>query len=222
MRFVVSKFDSDKRIKGFFPEVNFPINGNFVVKVPSTVSVHIDPDMTLADLLARKDAGILAFYSSFAGIISEDFLNASGLDIPVSPDPTILFAGIGDESSSSFNPSSTYLLPGDGVNYGRITSKTVTPTTPLVNSDIVVIWELFELVNTEDTTGLVSQYYSELESDHITCEVSLDDGANWEPVFNNTFTSLTHSGSDVKVRFTNNLTYSARKVWFGYYAILHT
>jgi hypothetical protein len=221
MRFVVDRFD--KRIKGSFPDVNFPINGNFVVRIPPAVAVRSDPTMTFADLLTRKDAGILSYYSGFNYIISEDFLNASGIDIPVVFDPTMLFAGIGENNVLSFNPNSTYLLPTDGVNEGKIITKTVTLVSPPVNTNVIVYWEIFQLANIEDTTTkVVGQYYSEIDSDQITCEISMNNGANWESIYNNTFTELINTGSQVKLRFTNDGAYSGQKVWLGYSAILHT
>jgi len=220
MRFVVDRFD--KRIKGAFPTVTFPINGNFVVTVPNTVYVSLDPAMDLDDLQSRKAAGLLAYYSAFSDIIFEDFANSNGIEVPVSPDPDILRATISDTAALSFCPFGVSLLPTNGTDPGRLTSATVDLGAPPASQEVLVLWDIFELVNTESySDGVVQQYYSELSPDGITCEVSLDGGTTWEPVYNNTYTTLTHTGQYVKVRFTNNATYSTKKVWVGSYSLLH-
>jgi hypothetical protein len=292
MRFVVDKFD--ERIKGAFPTVDFPINGNFIVKVAPTIDVTIDPTLTLDELLTRKMLGTLAYYSAFNYIISEDFLNAHDIEIPPSPDGTILCAAVGAVDGGAFCPASCQLFPvsvspglitaiisgsrlddstktwatnihagkfvaitsgagagqertitsntstsltvspvwttlptiGDSyeikdTSYGRITSLPVTAPPPPLVHPVIVTWEIYTLTNLE-TGNVVHQYYSELESDRITCEISFDNGGHWEAVYNNTFTELSHTGTQVKVRFTNNLTLSTQKVWMNSYSILYT
>lgn len=222
MRFVVDRFD--QRIKGVFPEVNFPINGNFIVKVPSAISIDIEPGMTLTELEDNKAAGILAYYPSFSDIIFEDFLNSYGVEVPGSPDPSIFFGGIGDTAALGFSPHSTFLAPNDGTNDGVIQSTAVDLGGLPSNNDIIVIWECFEITTVESSIDGVSLiYFNEIDSDSITCEVSFDDNAtmNWEQVYNNTFYQVSPTGQYVRIRFTNNLSYSDKKVWLGSYSILH-
>jgi len=222
MRFVVDRFD--KRIKGAYPEVDFPINGNFIVKIPSTVSVDIEPDMDLDDLQDKKSIGILAYYPSFSDIIFEDFLNSSGVEVPGSPDPTVLFAGIGDTSPVGFSPHSNILLPYDGTNYGLLTSTGVDMGGMPANNDVIVIWECFEITSAEsDVDGVSTIFFNELDPDVVKCELSFDDNVtpSWEQVYHNSFHQMTPTGQWARIRFTNNLTYSDKKVWLGSYSILH-
>jgi hypothetical protein len=222
MRFVVDRFTN--RVKGSFPSVDFPINGNFIIKIPSAVSVSVNSDTDLDALLVKKAEGILAFYPNFSNIIMEDFLNASNVEVPVSPDPTILCAAIPSTSDLVSNPFCTYLLPNDGVNNGVLTSSTYTLASLPSTTDVIVIWEVFQLSFSETVDGISQMYYSEIDSDSITCEISFDNGANWEQVFDTTFTTLNglYTGQSVKIRFINNLSYSDQKVWLGGYSILHT
>jgi len=222
MRFIVDRFD--KRIKGAYPEVDFPINGNFVVKVPPAITIDITPDMTLDELQTNKAAGILAYYPTMSSIIYEDFLDSSGVDITADPD--IFMAGIGSTIAypTGFSPHSVFLLPEDTVNskYGRLTSAQVdigsVPTSP----DVIVSWECFQLTNTEsDLDGVSRVFFNELDPDSITCEVTFDGGSNWEQVYDATFHQMNDLDQLVKIRFINNLGYSDQKVWLGSYSILH-
>jgi hypothetical protein len=180
-------------------------NGCLVIRVPDFVQVSHPTN--LGDLLTKKYSGLLAFYAGFGNISYDDLFDPANVDLTYPATK----ARVGQRSSIAIAPggslqSTLYVLPWTGA-----------PPGPTV---AVIIWETYDFVDTDPASGLLVREYREQMASLLVCEVSFDNGINWnavtsEGVFN---VPLLEQGVDFIIRFTNT---SPNDVFLGSWAVIY-
>lgn len=202
-RYLIDQFTQD--VLAVHAEVDFPINGMFVVRIPDGVQVKHGGSPTLTDINTQKADGLLANNPQYDHIYFEDMLDATGLDPAAS-----------SEWQSGDNLTNALLaVPG-----GQITTNLIdlVGLGGAATDELMLIWELFEYQIDEAVPGEVRKLYSELPDSALDVEVSNDNGVSWTPAVSEANTILPASDSNVLVRFTN--TAGTDKIWIGSLAVL--
>ena len=173
------------------------VNGTFVVRVPDGVSVKNPIDLT--DLTTKKYAGILSFYAGFTVIVFDDFLDATGVDTVNSSDVLL-----GERVTTGLQPG------------GVLQS----PTVPLSGAPTVAVitWETFTHTDSDDKQQRFERTYVESDPDDYTCEVSFDNGANFNVTTDSAVLNIPvpEQGTNFIVRFTN----TAGKSFLGSWSLI--
>lgn len=170
------------------PTGTSPLAGNFVVRVPEGLPV-VKP-LNLGDLITKKYAAFLAFYTSFTRVAYDDLLNTVDLDLTA-----VGTAGMfGSRSSIRVNPaalvqSQTVVLGGGAPAQALIT------------------WETFTITQTDAANATIARTYQEVPSDsaHVTCQVSFNGGATWLSTLDSAVLNipLADRGTNFKIKLTN-------------------
>lgn len=189
------------------------ITGNYVVRVPDDVPVSNPTN--LADLLTKKYAGTLGVHGLFTQIAYDDMLDGTG----VSTGPS---AGVtaGDGGSVSIYPVNGAFTP--------VFQSTALPITwgggGSGPSQVMVTYELFEFVDTDDKTAAYQRVYREVTPDSdVTLAISFDNGANFITTVDKAITNipLVAQGTQVVFRLTRTSNISVRgRVYLGSWAVL--
>jgi hypothetical protein len=170
------------------PTGSSPLAGNFVVRVPEGLPVQKPLD--LVDLITKKYAAFLAFYTTFTRVAYDDLLNTVDLDLAASGTAGMF----GDRSAIRVNPA------------GLVQSQPVAlvggaPTQALIT------WETFTVTQTDDAAGTIARTYQEVPSDsaHVTCQVSFNNGASWLAALDGAVLNipLVDRGTNFIIRLTN-------------------
>lgn len=189
------------------------ITGNYVVRVPDDVSVQSPVD--LADLLAKKYAGILGSFGLFTQIVYDDMLDGSGVDTANSTGVILGKKGM------------VGLYPEHGAHTPvlRTTPYGIVWGGPGAGpSQATLTYELFEYVDVDDKDQPFQRYYREVTADlDVTVEISFDNGTNWLSVTDKTLITVPtpNLGTQVVLRFTRGTDIDARgRVFLGSWAVL--
>ena len=186
------------------------INGSFVIRVPFGVPIDGTPS-NLAELEVQKFTGLLSFYPGFPYIDYDDGIDATGWD-------TALSQGVrlGERMTTSI------------ADLGVLTSTMIALTGP-APANALIDWEVFATTRPADPdgdvddpkNGIFSRRYVEITASDLTCEVSFDNGANWNTVTDGVLfpIPLADQGTQFKIRFTNNV--SGARRWMGSWAALY-
>jgi len=174
------------------------VNGAFVVRVPGGVSVKNPVD--LSDLLTKKYAGLLTFYAGFQFIVWDDMLDAAGVDLA-----NVSGVVLGDRSTNGLQANGT-LLQSVVVPLGS------SPT------QAIVTWECFTVGDVDPAGGRLERTYTEVAASSYTCEVSFDNGANYNPVLDGGVLNIPvpEQGSNFIIRFANGGT----KTFIGSWSVV--
>lgn len=182
-----------------------PMTGHFIVRVPTDMPLEQE-QQTLANLLSEKYAAVLAFFSTFADIVYEDFTDTPGVDATNSPG-----SNVGIRCTTKIGPR----IGGQG---GVLqTNMQVLGGAPSV---ISVTWEVFDVVNTNPVDGRLTQQFNEAASSALTVEVSFNNGATWTSVTDRAIQNIAgpDQGTDLVLRFTNSS--AVNSYWLGSWAVL--
>lgn len=177
------------------------LGGNFVVRVPSDVSVQNPTSLT--DLLTKKYAGILANHAGFPRIAYDDMLDDAGIN------------KLASGTNGTFGNRGVVSIGPTG---GKVTSNVVTLLATPVQA--MMVWEVYDYAYTDPATGLTSRTYREQTSSSLTCEISFNGGATFKPAVDGGLLNipLGDRGTSFIVRFTNP---GANRLWLGSWAVLY-
>lgn len=186
------------------PDGESLINGSFIVRVPGGVSVKNPTDLT--DLITKKYTGLLAFYAGFTDIIFDDQLDATGVNAANSVGVLLggrLTNGLREPGA---NPT---LLESVPVALGG------SPTQALIT------WECFELQDSDVAGARFERTYVEVSAGAYTCEVSFDNGVNFNSTMDGAVLSIPvpEQGSDFIIRFVN-VSGTPAKTFIGSWAVI--
>ena len=187
------------------PEDESLINGSFIVREPGGISVKNPTDLT--DLLAKKYTGLLAFYAGFTDCVFDDQLDATGIN-PANSAGVLL----GERLTNG--------LREPGVNPTLLESQPVvlggTPT------QAIITWECFELQDSDTAGARFERTYVEVSAGAYTCEVSFDNGVNFNPTMDGAVLSIPvpEQGSAFIIRFVNVSSGPAAKTFIGSWAVI--
>jgi hypothetical protein len=199
MRYVLSKFDESIKAQDL-SNIDFPINGMFVVDVPD--GVQIEAPVDYADLISQKLDGIVGLYSDFTDYVYDEFNNDGAIDYaPAAGD----FRG----QVAKYEIK----IPGSG---GRIyTTDRVLSYAP---SQILVYWSVHRLTrSTNDLNGKDITFTADDESD-INVAVSFDGGASYTNVSWATVETPASPTTNIRLRFSRA---GAGDRYLGYYVVLY-
>lgn len=177
------------------------MTGASVIRVPDYISVQ-DPS-SVSNLLTKKYAGLLAFYSgfTFSYVTYDDLLDTLGINLTVS-------SGIlGQRGNVSLQPS-------------NILVSTATPLVGLPPASAVVTWESFSVAYADPAGGHTSRQYNEEAASDLTCFVSFDGGATFLPATDGATLTIppASQGTSFIIRFTNT---AATRRYVGSWAVLY-
>ncbi len=183
-----------------------PLTGHFVVRAPTDMPLAAE-QQNLANLLTEKYAAVLAYFSTFANIVYEDFTTTPGVDTANSPGSSV---GVRCTTKLGRRVS--------GVGGVLQTNMTVLGGAPSVVS---VTWEAFQVGTTNPVNGRLTQQFQELASSNLTVEVSFNNGATWTAVTDRAIQNIAvpDQGTDLVLRFTNASS-PMSPVWLGSWAVL--
>lgn len=178
------------------------MSGGCVVRVPDYVGVK-DPT-SLADLLAKKATGILAYYAGFSYITYDDLTDTTGIDLG-----SATIQGIFGQRGSVSLPAMT----------GRFESKK-SVLSGAAPSQAFVTWEAYTVTVDDPADGLTTRTYTEVPSSSLSCEVSFDDGANYYAATDGNIVNvpMMGQGTDFRIRFDNT---SSDRVYVGSWAVIY-
>lgn len=113
LRAVVDKL-TDK-VKGFYEDIPFPINGNYVVELPDNFDTSILPNDLIATLTTAKKNAYLAQHPTYTTATSSELLLASEYSIPIVFGSTFgsQYLILGDKKGTNFPAFS--VIPVSGV-----------------------------------------------------------------------------------------------------------
>lgn len=160
------------------------VNGTFVVRVPDQVSVQNPSDLN--DLLNKKYAGLLASLAGFTVVVFDDLLDATGVSTA-------------NSSLVKLGERSTVALGATGVFQSNTVALSGAP------DQAVVTWETFTYTDADDKQDRLQRTYVEADPDDYTCDVSFDNGANFNSVTDGGVVSIPvpQQGTNFIIRFTN-------------------
>jgi hypothetical protein len=186
--------------------ISAPMTGHFIVRVPADMPLAAE-QQTLANVLSEKYNATLAYFSTFADIVYEDFTQTPGVDSANSPGTTV---GIRCTTKIGRRIG--------GVGGVLQTNMTVLGGAPSV---ISVTWEAFRVVNTNPVDGRLTQEFQEASPGDLTVEASFNNGATWTSVTDRAIQNIAgpDQGTDLVLRFTN-ATGPSVPVWLGSWAVL--
>lgn len=178
-----------------------PLAGNYVIRVPDSISVQHPSDVT--DLLLKKYQGMLAYYAGYANIAYDDLLDVLDVDTSV--------------SQGYFGEKNTVtILPGGVFQTNAIAL--VGPNPP----EAFVTWETYQISLSDNATARVQPSYEELPSSsaYFTCQVSFNGGANFYPVLDGGLVNipLVARGTSFVLQLTN---VSASPLRVGSWAVIY-
>lgn len=154
-----------------------PLAGNFVVRVPDGLSVQRPTDLN--DLLTKKYAALLAYYTNFTNIAYDDLLDASG----VQAFPNGHFkVTMGDRSSLRLNEGP---VPGPFSWVTVSNPGNIAVPLAIVPAQVIITWETFAVLQSDPKTGAVERTYQEVSADpaNTLVWVTFNNGATWIPAF---------------------------------------
>lgn len=182
------------------------INGSFVVRVPFGVPIDGTPS-SLAELETQKFAGLLAFYPGFTFIDYDDGYDATGWDTAASQG-----VRLGERGAVSL------------VDTGILTSNLVALSGPSP-ANALITWEVSEVTGPSDPVdnakdGTLARRYVEQSAADFQCEVTFDNGVNWNTVTDGVLfpIPLAEQGTQFMIRLTNS---SGDRRWTGSWAVLY-
>ena len=188
--------------------------GNFVVRVPDEVPVRNPTG--LPDLLTKKYAGILGTHGLFTQVAYDDMLDALGVNTGSSTGVTL-----GDKGVVGIYPTNT--AP-------QIPILQTTPMgivwggPPPGPPQAMVVYELFEYVDTDDKGLVYVRQYREVSPDiDVSCQVSFNNGATFISTTDKALVTipLLARGTQIVLKFTRLTNISARgRVLLGSWAVL--
>lgn len=165
-----------------------PLSGNFVVRVPEGLPVQ--KPLNLGDLITKKYAAFLAFYTSFTRVAYDDLLNTVDINLAASGTAGMF----GERSSIRVNAA------------GLVQSQTVVLGGG-APAQALITWETFTISQTDAASGTVARNYQEVPSDsaHITCQVSFDNGSTWLAALDGMVLNipLANRGTNFIIKLTN-------------------
>src|SRR5579863_2005683 len=117
MYFLLSKFDNS--IVSNVPSINFPINGLFVVTIPSGVQINTSypnfglntPNAT-ESLIGQKFGGLLSLFQQYTNIVYDPLDNTTGIDF-TSVSPT--YGKFGNSCNQILTPARGTTVASPGV-----------------------------------------------------------------------------------------------------------
>lgn len=177
------------------------LGGNFVVRVPSDVSVQNPTG--LSDLLTKKYASLLAKHALYGSITYDDMLDDAGIN------------KLAANTAGSFGNRGVISIFPNG---SKLTTNMVTiGSTP---AQAAVTWEVFDYVVADPATGVLTRTYRELSSSLLTCEVSFNNGVTFKPATDGGLVNIpiADRGTQLIVRFTNA---GVNRLWLGSWAVLY-
>jgi len=181
-----------------------PMNGGGVIRVPDYIQVQ-DPTNTM-DLVAKKYAGLLAYYAGFSYVTYDDFLDIAGIDLTAP-----LLRGIFGERGavSIFEVGSA----------GALFSTTSMLSGP-APTQAVITWETYSVAVSDLALARLQRTYTEEPASDLTCEVSFDNGVNWYTVSDGAVFNipLIGQGTDFKIRFANT---AGSRRYVGSWAVIY-
>lgn len=179
-------------------------NGGAVIRVPDYIQVQ-DPTDTL-DLVAKKYTGFLAYYAGFSYVTYDALLDTVGINLA---DPSI---------KGVFGERGVISLPGTADGGGNFNSTLVTlggaPPT-----QAVILWEAYSITVDDLASTRLHRTYNEEPASDVRCDVSFDNGVNWNTVSEGVVFNipLIAQGVDFLIRFIN---LSADRRYIGSWALI--
>lgn len=138
--------------------------GNFIVRVPG--EVQIDNPTTLPELVAQKHLGLLAYYTGFQHITSDDLLDTTSVDLV--------------NSTGKFGSRSTIAINANG---GLFQSLPVVlgplPPGAPPPAQAIIVWETFTYEDSNPPDSRFQRVYVETAPDMLTAQVSFNNGVDW-------------------------------------------
>lgn len=179
-----------------------PTNGRFVVRIPDGVSVKNPTG--LGDLTSKKYQGLLAFFAGFGNIVFDDLLDVSGLNLA--------YAG----TKGTFGLRNQVAITPGG------TIETVVVPLGSTPAQVVMTWELYEVLDVDPATALMQRTYHELPSSpsYATAAVSFNSGATFNSISDSVVLNvpLVDQGNQMVLRITN--TNATKRVRVGSWAAI--
>lgn len=181
-------------------------NGSFIVRVPDGVQVVSPTDLT--DLLTKKYAGLLAFYTGFTRITFDDLTDAMGVNMA--------------PGASAFLTSGLRGSVGLYPTAGARVQSVVTPLIPAQPTVCVVTFEVFRYTATDDKADRFQRTYEEVAAIplNVTCSVSFNGGATFLPTTDGAVLNMLigDQGTSFIIRLTN---VSAQRLFVGSWAVIY-
>lgn len=182
-----------------------PMTGHFIVRVPTDMPLAQE-QQTLANLLSEKYEAVLAYFSTFADILYEDFTDTPSINSGGSPG-----SQVGIRCTTKVGPR----IGGSG---GILrTNMAALLGAPSV---ISVTWEVFQVTTTNPVDGRLTQTYEEVPASAFTVEISFNNGATWTAVTDRAIQNIAvpDQGTSMVIRFTNSS--AVESYWLGSWAVL--
>jgi len=189
------------------------ITGNYLVRIPDDVPVQSPTN--LSDLVTKKYAGLLGTHGLFTQIAYDDMLDGLGVDTANSNGVTI-----GNNGSVGLYPKhSSYTPVLQTTPYG------ITWSGPGVGpSQVLVTYELFEYVDTDDSSDPYTRSYREVTPDSdLTLQVSFNNGGGFVSTLDKAVTTIPAllQGTQIVLKFTRTSNVSVRgRVYLGSWSVL--
>jgi hypothetical protein len=179
------------------------INGTFVVRIPDVVAIVQPLPSTLGNLLTKKHAGLLAFYTGYTNALFDDMLDSSGIDF-------------------SANPSGVFGSRGSiAINAGT-TVQSVATTLATTPSSALFTWEVFTYVDSDPKAGRFTRTYNELPTinSNSTAQVSFNGGSTYITATDSAVVSIPNAdqGNSFIVKITNP---TAGRLYVGSWSLIY-
>lgn len=200
--FILSKYDESIAV-AFVPDITAPIGGQFVVETPDGVQID-EPLVDYADLKTKKYAGIEAMYPDYPGHEYDEFDSEATIDLTWADHRA---------TTGKYDVCVTESTGGDDGTF-QIIMKAL----GFAPQYCLVLWQVYEETFTANNFGGYDRNYVALDPTEVDVEVSVDNGVTFDPVSYNADTLLSHTGTQLIIRFTNTNS-DARRV--GYYSFLY-
>ncbi len=176
------------------------INGTFVVRIPDGVSVQ--KPTSFSDLITKKYAGLLAFYT-FTHVTFDDLVDSTGANTGSS-----IKSQFGSRSSIAVFPSGTFQ-----------STTAVLASTP---AEAIITWETYSLTDSDDKSSRETRTYTEVPSSpsNITCQVSFDGGVTYNATTDGAVLTIpgASQGPNFIIKLTNA---STGKLYLGSWAVIY-
>lgn len=176
------------------------LTGGFVIRVSEDMPLDAEPS-SFSALLSGKYASMLTFYSVFANVAFEDFTDTPNIDFTNS---TGVHSGV--RGCTKLNPTGVLR-----------TTMAALGSTP---AQCVVLWESFEIVNTNPANGRLTREYRDQLASDFTVEVSFNNGSTWTTATDQALLTIAgpDQGNQLILRVTNT---SGLTRYLGSWAVLY-
>ncbi len=178
------------------------LGGRFVVKVPDGIPV-ISPT-NLGDLITKKAQGYLVFYPTYTRVTFDDLLDTSDVDLVNS-----VGYGVGQRAAMVLEP-------------GGVLQSAPTPLTGSAPGQVIVTWDTYNFIETDNASTLYSRQYNELPSvpANVLCQVSFNGGTNYNPTVDSSVLTIPvpQQGTSFIIKLTNA---SASRLSIGSWTVIY-